>query len=195
MIVPIRAERRKFHFRYLISSQEGIPIRTFSCFLYPSRCPSFRPLSISSKTSLMAKSPMTAGMKVIPMSRPLYPKVNRWVPEMGEVPNVAKKSPMPAPITFLRTDFPPIPEHTLSPMTAKAKYSASPNSRAMVERGRETAARQIVLKIPPSVEAKMAIPRAFPAWPLLAISCPSRMVIIAGASPGILKRMAVMEPA
>jgi len=66
MMVPMIPERRKVHFRYLISSQVGIPIRTFSCLLYPSRCPPFRPLSTSSKTSLMAKRPMTAGMKVIP---------------------------------------------------------------------------------------------------------------------------------
>ena len=43
-------------------------------------------------------------------------------------------------------------------------------------------------------DARQDMPRAFPAFPCRAMGYPSRVVIMAAESPGVLIRMEVMEP-
>ncbi len=51
-----------------------------------------------------------------------------------------------------------------------------------------------VATVPAKNEAIAAMPSAMPAWPLLAIAWPSSVVTTAVASPGMLTRIAVVEP-
>ena len=83
--------------------------------------------------------------------------------------------------------------HT-NPITINEKYSAGPNNSASFVRGNPNAAITIVATVPAKKEPMAATPKATPARPCLAIWWPSSVVTTDVASPGILTRMAVVEP-
>ena len=80
------------------------------------------------------------------------------------------------------------------PSTIKPKYSAGPNRRASRVNGAPIAAMTSVATVPAKNDAIAAMPSAIPAWPLLAMAWPSSAVTTEVASPGMLTRMAVVEP-
>ena len=80
------------------------------------------------------------------------------------------------------------------PSTMRLKYSRGPNSKATSVRGSAKAAIRTVAKHPAMKLPKAATPRAAPARPSFASLWPSRHVTTAAASPGMLTRMAVVEP-
>ena len=57
-----------------------------------------------------------------------WPKMNRDVPLMASTPTVAMNNPMQAPIRPLKILLLETPAMTDRPNTARAKYSAGPNS-------------------------------------------------------------------
>ena len=79
-------------------------------------------------------------------------------------------------------------------MIISEKYSAGPNSSPSLVMGVASAAMTNVATVPAMNDPMAARPRARPAWPFLAISCPSMAVTTAVASPGMLTRIAVVEP-
>ena len=80
------------------------------------------------------------------------------------------------------------------PISMSEKYSAGPKTRASRVSGTARAAMRRVATVPAKNEPRAAMPRATPARPWRAISCPSRAVTTDDASPGMLTRIAVVEP-
>ena len=80
------------------------------------------------------------------------------------------------------------------PSTIKPKYSAGPNRRASRVNGAPIAAMTKVATVPAMNDAIAAVPSAIPASPLRAMAWPSIAVTTAVASPGMLTRIAVVEP-
>ena len=80
------------------------------------------------------------------------------------------------------------------PSTIRPKYSAGPNSSASRVSGAPIAAMTSVATVPAMNEAIAAMPSAMPAWPFFAMAWPSSVVTTEVASPGMLTRIAVVEP-
>ena len=83
----------------------------------------------------------------------------------------------------------------LNPNTPKANISTTPKFRATLEsRGAVNSSAQAE-NMPPKVEAMVEMLRARPGCPsLCAMGYPSRQVAAELAVPGVLIRIAVMEP-
>lgn len=79
-------------------------------------------------------------------------------------------------------------------MTISEKYLSGPNSSPSRVIGTPSAAITMVATVPAMNDPTAARPKARPAWPRLAISCPSMAVTTAVASSGMLTRMAVVDP-
>ena len=82
----------------------------------------------------------------------------------------------------------------ISPQTISEKYSAGPNSSATAASGGAANAISRVATQPAKNEPMAAMPSAGPARPCSAIWWPSMMVTTDDASPGMLTRIAVVEP-
>src|SRR6266540_3487665 len=80
------------------------------------------------------------------------------------------------------------------PSTIRPKYSAGPKRSASLVSGAPMAAMTRVATVPAQNDAMAAMPSAMPAWPFFAIACPSSVVTTDVASPGMLTRIAVVEP-
>ena len=80
------------------------------------------------------------------------------------------------------------------PKTIRPKYSAGPKSSASRVSGTPMAAMTSVATVPAKNEPSAAMPSAAPARPCFAISWPSSAVTTAVTSPGMLTRIAVVEP-
>src|SRR6478752_7359370 len=80
------------------------------------------------------------------------------------------------------------------PTIINEKYSAAPNFRAISVRGGAKTATRKVETVPAKNEPRAAIARAAPARPLRAIWYPSIAVTADDDSPGMLMRIAVVEP-
>ena len=114
----------------------------------------------------MANRPIRAMIRSMPAMSLRWPKMNRAVPLMTSVPTVAMNRPMHAPIRPLKMLLLDTPAMTDRPNTARAKYSAGPNSRVILAMGgaRNSSARALIR--PPTVEAYSAICSALKALPL-----------------------------
>ena len=82
----------------------------------------------------------------------------------------------------------------IRPSTISEKYSAGPNSSATDVSGAPSAATSTVVTHPAKNEPIAAMERAAPARPCFAIMWPSSAVTTDVASPGMLTRIAVVEP-
>ena len=82
----------------------------------------------------------------------------------------------------------------IKPSTISEKYSAGPNFSASSDSGIATAAISTVATVPAKNEPSAAVASAAPACPLSAIWWPSRQVTTDDDSPGMLSRIAVVEP-
>ena len=80
------------------------------------------------------------------------------------------------------------------PATISEKYSAGPKIIASLVSGTARAATTSVANEPAKNEPMAAMPSAAPARPCFAIWWPSSVVTTAVTSPGMLTRMAVVEP-
>ena len=82
----------------------------------------------------------------------------------------------------------------MRPITMSEKYSAGPKTRASFVSGTPSAAIITVATQPAKKEPSAATPSATPARPWRAIWWPSSTVTTEVASPGMLTRIAVVEP-
>ena len=82
----------------------------------------------------------------------------------------------------------------IRPSTISEKYSAGPNSSASAVSGAPSAATSTVATQPAKNEPMAAIASAGPARPCRAIWWPSSVVTTDDDSPGMLTRIAVVEP-
>src|SRR5262249_48920153 len=80
------------------------------------------------------------------------------------------------------------------PHTISEKYSAGPNCKATAASGGAASAISNVEAQPAKNEPSAAMPSAGPAGPGRGVWCPSMVVTTEDASPGMLTRMAVVEP-
>ncbi len=94
---------------------------------------------------------------------------------------------------FIR-DFWPKLHIKVIPRSTRANNSGAPNFSANFAIIGETSTRQRRLIIPPIKEDITATPIASPALPFFANSCPSSAVADADGVPGILRRIADIDP-
>ena len=87
-----------------------------------------------------------------------------------------------------------MPAIEVSPSTIRAKYSDGPNFVAKLDTTGARDMNNTTDIVPPMTDARQDMPRAFPAFPCRAMGYPSRVVIMAAESPGVLIRIEVMEP-
>ena len=82
----------------------------------------------------------------------------------------------------------------VSARTISAKYSAGPNSSAILTISGATKVSAAVAIVPAMKEPIAAVASAWAPRPLRAISWPSMAVTMLPDSPGVLSRIAVVEP-
>lgn len=101
-------------------------------------------------------------MKSIPDINWPEPKVNRGTPVIVSIPIVAMNKPNETPMNPF-TRFPALREATtVSPISARAKYSGEENLRANDARRGVRKIKTIVPNTPPVAELNMEMPSAFP---------------------------------
>ena len=137
---------------------------------------------------------MLKGTKSMPSCSSSSPKVKRKAPELTSVPMRPKRSPSKTMQMAFKSEPVASTVALTSPNTIRLKYSAGPNWKASSVKGGAKAAIKSVATHPAKKLPMAAIPKAEPARPRLAIMWPSRHVTTAEASPGMLTRMAVVEP-
>ena len=122
------------------------------------------------------------------------PNAKRCVPELTSVPTMPSSSPVMIIAIALTSE--PLASTTapMSPSTMSEKYSAGPNLSASSDSGMATLAISIVATVPAKNDPSAAMASAAPACPLRAIWWPSRQVTTDDDSPGMLSRIAVVEP-
>ena len=123
-----------------------------------------------------------------------FPKANRTTPLTLSCPTSAIKIPTMPPIRPLMMLSPEILAMMLSPKNVMQKYSGGPKvcaTRAMAGEAK----RQIsALTMPPKNEAYSAICSAFKDFPCNVMGYPSSVVAALAGVPGVLIKIAVMEP-
>src|SRR4051794_20841022 len=139
-------------------------------------------------------SPIATTTTPMPSDSSGMPKSKRATPELTSVPTMPSNSPT----TIMAMAFSKEPcastTAPMSPSTINEKYSAGPNFSASADSGSDTAATSTVAHVPAKKEPRAAVASAAPAWPLRAIWYPSRHVTTDDDSPGMLTRIAVVEP-
>ena len=142
----------------------------------------------------MPNTPIASTAKSIPSCRSTNPRVRRSWPVSISWPTVESSNPNTTMMQALSTEPRASTMASPRPNTIKPKYSAGPNSSASLVSGAPIAAMTSVATVPAKNEAMAAIPNAIPAWPLRAMAWPSSVVTTDVASPGMLTRIAVVEP-
>ena len=122
------------------------------------------------------------------------PKVIRSAPVSRSCPTVERSSPSSTIAMDLRIDPRASTTAKARPAVISAAYSEGPNSSATRVSGTARAAMITVATQPAKNEPSAAMPSAAPARPCFAIWCPSMVVTTDVTSPGMLTRMAVVEP-
>ena len=111
------------------------------------------------------------------------------------MPIVAIIKPSTAPISPLITFLEEMLVTMLRPNIARAKYSAAPNFRANLLSSGAVHSSITALNRPPNVDAMVEILMARPGWcSFVAMGYPSNTVAAEFAVPGVLIRIAVMDP-
>ncbi len=143
----------------------------------------------SNRACGMAKRPMSAGTTLMPLISSIVLKVKRGYPVTGSM-----SRPTSAPMTPLST----LPEDSeammVSAKTQSQNCSGAPNFMDTFASGTERKSSAATPKTPPATEEMRAVKRAFCASPFMAMTWPSKVVHRAAAVPGVLMRMAGMEP-
>ncbi len=155
---------------------------------------SWRIREATQSVSPTAKSPTATVTTSTPLSRCWLPKVNRGWPVRASIPISPRANPKKR-LTRPRTrDDPSRAVMAVKASTIRATYSAGPKLRAT---SAITGARKVnpnVAMVPATKEPMAAVARAAAPRPRLAILLPSRAVTIEADSPGVLRRIEVVEP-
>ena len=130
----------------------------------------------------------------MPLSRSVIPKIKRLVPLMGSIPTQETSNPSIPAISPLIWFLPLMLEMIVRPNRASAKNSGAAKLRAKLEIFFATRISTSALTTPPKTEAFSAMSSAVPAFPAWARGYPSSAVAAEAAVPGVLIRIAVMEP-
>ena len=112
---------------------------------------------------------------------------------MPSTPTRASARPIASAATPLTAESATTAAVAMNATTARAKYSAGPNT---VARSASTGAKKttrMVARMPPVKAPMAAVARAWGARPLLAIRCPSNVDAMAVELPGVFIRIAVVE--
>ena len=144
--------------------------------------------------SAMPKMPMASTAKSMPSARNGRPKVMRSSPVSRSVPTVESSTPTRIMAIALRIEPRASTTAKTRPMTMSEKYSVGPKISASLVSGAPSAAMTRVATVPAKNEPMAAMPSATPARPWRAIWWPSSAVTTEVASPGMLTRIAVVEP-
>ena len=139
---------------------------------------------------------MSAAMRSMPVESSATPKVSlSTAPVTGSVPTQPKMSPMQAAVQPHRRSPPDMAATHTSPKSPKLKYSTEVNLRASPESMGAKNRRMSPDARPPTKDPVVARLSAREASPFLAMAWPSRAVAELPGAPGVLTRMAGMEPA
>src|SRR5262249_13204508 len=145
-------------------------------------------------TSVTPNSPMTTARSSMPAERSTDPKVKRSRPLTTSMPTAAVRNPS-ATISAPFTGEPVIMKRVQTmPRPIRAKFSGGPKRMATVAIVGAKNVITITPSVPATKEPIAAIPRAAPARPCFAIWWPSRQVTTDAASPGMFRRIEVVEP-
>ena len=150
--------------------------------------------SMLARISETPNSPMTTGTRSNPSVRLTAPNVKRSLPLTWSMPMQAQITPSAMTMNPFAAE--PCTMNTVAtkPSAITAKFSGGPNFSAADVRSGENKVRPTTLSVPAMNDPMAAMPRAAPARPCRAISCPSRQVTTDAASPGMLTRIDVVDP-
>jgi hypothetical protein len=162
---------------------------TFSGSGASSRC------AIWSRTSPIAKRPINTVTKSTPVRKNGTPKVKRSMPHWASVPIVPRNMPTQRDTRAVDSEAWPSTATLASPNTTTAKSSTVEKVSANVANGGAKKARNKALTRPPKAEDMMARPSAYCVCPWRLRRYPSQVAGTSIGSPGMLKRMPVIDPA
>jgi hypothetical protein len=107
---------------------------------------------------------------------------------------VPRKSPRKRLVNPRTVELPITAETVVKAKTIRAKYSAGPNfSATSITRGASIVTNTVAM-LPATKEPMADVARAGPARPFLAMRLPSSAVAMDADSPGVLRRIVVVEP-
>ena len=137
---------------------------------------------------------MAMGMMPMPSASSMNPKLKRGVPISGSQPTVESSRPRHVAMRPRQG----LPEAARLMMTRENSrimlYSGGPMRRAMEATGAARNMSTRSLAVSAVTEANRAVLSALPLFPFFASGYPSNVVIMACGVPGMLNRMAGMEP-
>jgi hypothetical protein len=145
-------------------------------------------------TSPMPNTPIANGTKPIPSARSGRPKVKRVPPVLPSTPTSPRIRPKTIMAMALSTEPCASTTAAIRPTTISEIYSGAPKDRPTCASGGANRAMMAVAIVPANKEARAAVARAGPARPWRAIWWPSMQVTTDEVSPGMLTRIAVVEP-
>src|SRR5690625_4890108 len=145
-------------------------------------------------TSGMTKTPNNIGVNEIPDINSVMPKVKRVAPVILDMPTMANNIPKQHEIKPLGMLFPAMVPITVYAKISKKSFSMGPAFSDNTEMGAATKINTRVAKASPVTEANSEVSRALPALPLSVNACPSCAVRKEAAAPGVLIKIAEMEP-
>ena len=142
----------------------------------------------------MLNKPMTAGIMVIPPIMYVLPKVKRALPITGSIPMQAIRRPIQpimSPLMMLLVEREAI---IVRPNAAIKKRSCAPKLNAHLAMTGAKKSRARLPTIPPQKDDTADSTNASCARPYFVISKPSIAVAAAAAVPGVLIRIAEIDP-
>lgn len=151
-------------------------------------------IMVLERISPIPNTPMIATIGSMPSNSVKLPKVNRGNPDCSSMPTVEIATPI---TTAVRPSIGASPTNvalSTKAITTTAKYTAGPKARPNSDIGPATKAKPRKARMLPTNDARAEMDSAVAAFPLSAIGCPSRVVIMAPGSPGILRRIAEIRP-
>jgi hypothetical protein len=110
------------------------------------------------------------------------------------MPTMPSNSPTKRLVKPRAVELPMTAETVVKANTIKAKYSAGPNFSATSITSGASKVTKSVAMVPATKEPMAEVARAGPARPFLAMRLPSRAVAMEADSPGVLRRIVVVEP-
>ena len=192
--VPTTEQRSRVILMLQSSLKEGIFVLTLPLLPTPSSAERRFLVFVCFSTSVTANRPISTGIISMPDRRLACPNVRRATPAIGSCPIHASRRPIRPEIIVVRICSVSSTISMLSPRNVMANMSPLPKARAALLRGVASRNMTSAENRPPIAEASSATPRALPASPRCAIGYPSKVVGADEGTPGILNRIAVIEP-
>ena len=142
----------------------------------------------------MAKSATATVVTSMPSRSAGMPSVSRACPLWRSMPTRPRVRPRKRLVTPFSIESPKAADTVVKASTISAKYSAGPKERASFTTHGARRASAMVAMVPATKEPIAAVASAGPPRPARAIWLPSSAVTIEALSPGVLRRIEVVEP-